>query len=446
VPILNLAAMTTTNAHVQNITDNEVRKAVVHYLKGEDRTFRLRSKQIEHLTDNGVVRVMQAAASEIARLEALQVRAVATLSRRRGNPRSTEAELSLALSVTTRHAGAMIAAAEALTTRLPGTFGLMERGRLDLARAMKVTNATAWLTDDAARGADASLALRLAGKNATEIRKAATYAAKMADPEGAERRTRERRAARSLTLIHQDSGAATLSLDHASAEKAVAAYARVDGMAKALKTNDEPRTLDQLRADVALDLLLSAEVGGTPPRIEGFLYLDFATYLGLNENPAEFAGHGPISAALARELLAGPDTILRRIITDPLTGQVHDLGRTRYRPTAAMAEFVRVRDRECRRPGCARPAQACEIDHVTDWHHGGPTSTASLAAFCSCDHHLKDEPGWRYTLAEDGTLTITTPAGLVHRSTAPPLHAPRTPENSARPLPRTSHPPQNDAA
>src|SRR6185312_13213694 len=84
VPTSNVAAMTTTEALVQNITDNEVRKAVVHYLRRDDRAFRLRSKQIEHLTDNGIVRVMQAAASEIARLEALQVRAAATLSRRRG--------------------------------------------------------------------------------------------------------------------------------------------------------------------------------------------------------------------------------------------------------------------------------------------------------------------------------------------------------------------------
>jgi len=419
--------MTTTEA----LLHDDALETIVHYLGHEERAIRPRSEQIERLTDNGIVRVMQAAASEIARLEALQVRGAATLSRRRRNPRSTEAELSLALCITTRRAGAMTAAAEALTTRLPGTFELMERGLLDLYRALKVTDATAWLSDEAALIADAKLAPRLVGKNATQVRKAATYAAKTADPEGDERRTRERRAGRTFTLAHQKSGTATLKLDDAPVEKAVTAYTRIDRLARSLKTGDEPRTLDQLRADVALDLLLCAEVAGTPPRVEGFLYLDLTTYLGLNENPADLSGHGPISAALARELLAGPDTVLRRIITDPLTGQVHDLGRTRYRPTAAMAEFVRVRDRECRRPGCSRPAQACEIDHVTDWRHGGPTRTASLAVFCSRDHHLKDERGWSYDLAENGTLTITTPAGLIHRSDPPPLHAPREPAPSA---------------
>jgi hypothetical protein len=387
------------------------------------------TEQLEGMTDNGLVRAAQEAAREIARLEAIQVRAAGLLARRRRNPRSVEAEFALALCISKTYAGAFVSAAEALTTRLPKTLGLMERGQLNLYRAMKVTDATAWLSNDAARIADAALESRLPGKDATGVRKAATYAAAMADPEGAKHRETQRRESRSLTLIHQDSGTATLSLDDAPVEKAVAAYARVDRLAKTLKTRDEPRTLDQLRADIALDLLLCADGGGAEPRLEGFLYLGLDTYLGLNSDPAELSGHGPISAALARELLSGPNTVLRRIITDPLTGQVHDLGRTRYRPTVAMTEFVQVRDHTCRFPGCNRPSQACEIDHTVDWQHGGETRTPSLAAFCSSDHHLKDTPGWHYTLTDDGTLTITTPAHLTYQSTPPTLHDPRAPES-----------------
>jgi len=405
-------------AFAQDLIDNESREVIAGIL-GFERTVRVSTEQIEGMTDNGLVRVAQEAAAEIARLEAIQVRAVGTLARRRRNPRSVEAEFRLALSITKQYAGEFVSAAKSLISRLPRTLGLMERGQLNLFRAMKVTEATAWLSDDAARVVDAALEARLPGKDATAVRKAATYAAAMADREGAKHRERERRESRSLSLIHQESGTATLSLDDAPAEKAVAAYSRVDRLARTLKTRDESRTLDQLRADVALDLLLNAESGGAQPRLEGFLYLGLDTYLGLNENPAEFAGHGPISAALARELLTGPDTVLRRIITDPLTGQVHDLGRTRYRPTAAIAEFVQVRDRTCRFPGCNRPTQACEIDHTVEWQHGGETRTKSLAGLCSSDHHLKDAPGWRYDLAEDGTLTITTPADLKYRSTPP---------------------------
>ncbi len=419
--------MSIAEALTQDLVDNESREVIAGILEFE-RTIRVPTERIEDMTDNGLVRVAREAAAEIARLEAIQVRAAGVLARRRRNARSVEAEFRLALCVTKRYAGEFVSAAESLISRLPKTLGLMERGQLNLFRAMKVAEATAWLSDDAARVADAALELRLPGKDATGVRKAATYAAAAADREGAKQRERERRESRRLSLIQQDSGTATLILEDAPAEKAVAAYSRVDRLAKALKTRDESRTLDQLRADVALDLLLSAECGGAQPRLEGFLYLGLDTYLGLNENPAEFSGHGPISAALARELLTGPGTILRRIITDPLTGQVHDLGRTRYRPTTAMGERVQVRDRVCRFPGCNRPAQACEIDHVVAWSDGGPTRTASLAGFCSSDHHLKDQPGWHYDLAEDGTLTITTPAALKYRSSPPAVHPPRVPD------------------
>jgi hypothetical protein len=431
VPVRNVGAMTSTGSIVQNITDTEAREALAGYRGSEKLDVGLLSDQVERLTDNGIMRVLKAAAAEVARLQALQLRGVAALSRRRENPRSTEAELSLALCLSPRSAAAVIATAEALTTRLPETFALMERGSLDLLRARKVTVATAWLSDEAARTADAELAPRLPGKNATQVRKAAAYAAQKADPEGDDRRTRMRRENRRFTLTHRQPGTAKLTVNEAPVDKAVAAYTRVDRLARSLKTKEEPRTLDQLRADVTLDLLLCAEGGGATPRIEGYLYMDLHTYLGLNSTPAELSGHGPISAALARELLSGPDTVLRRIITDPLTGQAQDLGRTPYRPTASTAEFVRVRDRECRRPGCTRPAHACEADHIVDERDGGPARTASLAAFCSCDYHLKDEPGWQYDMSEDGTLTITTPAGLVHRSTPPPLHDPRPAEEAA---------------
>ncbi|RSN03315.1 HNH endonuclease, partial [Streptomyces sp. WAC 05977] len=218
-------------------------------------------------------------------------------------------------------------------------------------------------------------------------------------------------------------GVASIEVEDGPVEKVAAAYTRIDREARALKTGGETRTLDQLRADVVLDLLLGGQGGSE--RSEVFLYMDLNTYLGLNDDPAELAGHGHIPAALARHIATGPDTVLRRIVTDPLSGQVLDLGRDRYRPTAGLGEFVRVRDRECRRPGCHRVAQACDLDHAVPWQHGGHTSHTDLIDLCRRDHRLKDEPGWVYRLDSDGTLTITTPTGQTYDSTPPPLHEPR---------------------
>ncbi|RSM77770.1 HNH endonuclease, partial [Amycolatopsis sp. WAC 01375] len=304
---------------------------------------------------------------------------------------------------------------------------LMDRGLVNGFGAAKIAAATSWLSDEDARAADALLEDRLEGKNSEQIRKAASHVAMTVDREGASRRSEHSRAGRRLTVRHGEAGVASIEVEDGPVEKVAAAYTRIDREARALKTGGEPRTLDQLRADVALDLLLGGQ-GGKSERAEVFLYMDLATYLGVNEGPAELAGHGCIPASVAREIAGGPDTVLRRIITDPLSGQVLDLGRDRYRPTAGVGEFVRVRDRECRRPGCQRPAQACDLDHVVPWQFGGHTNADELIDLCRRDHRLKDEPGWIYRLAADGTLTVTTPTGQRYDSSPPPLHEPRMAE------------------
>ncbi|MBE1576378.1 hypothetical protein H4W30_003425 [Amycolatopsis roodepoortensis] len=381
---------------------------------------------VDLLDDKDSVALAQAASAWIARLEAVRFRALAQLNRHRDGARSVTQEVAFALSVTDNHAGALVATADAVITRLPRTLSLMDQGRLSGFGAMKVATATAWLSDDDARAVDALLEDRIADKNPEQIRKAANHAANTIDPDGAGKRAQQHREGRRLTLRHGETGVASIEVEDAPVEKAAAAYQRIDRAARALNTKDESRTLDQLRADVALDLLLGGQ-GGTSERTEVFLYMDLFTYLGLNNDPAELAGHGTVPAALARHIATGPDAVLRRIITDPLSGQVLDLGRDRYRPSAGLGEFVRVRDRECRRPGCHRPAQACDIDHSLPWQHGGHTNADELIDLCRRDHRLKDEPGWTYQLASDGTLTITTPTGQSHTSTSPPLHQPRPP-------------------
>ncbi|MGB8404366.1 MAG: DUF222 domain-containing protein, partial [Mycobacterium sp.] len=56
-----------------------------------------------------------------------------------------------------------------------------------------------------------------------------------------------------------------------------------------------------------------------------------------------------------------------------------DLGALdRYRPSAAMADFVRTRHLTCSFPGCDAPAVHCDIDHVTPWP-AGPTHPGNLS-------------------------------------------------------------------
>jgi hypothetical protein len=147
------------------------------------------------------------------------------------------------------------------------------------------------------------------------------------------------------------------------------------------------------------------------------------TLLGVDDAPGELVGHGPIPADLAREIAADPTGTWRRILTDPVSGALVDVGRTSYTPPAAMAEHVRVRDRTCRFPGCRQPAGRCDLDHVRRYPDG-PTSRCNLCTECRHHHRLKHESDWQLENDPDdpAAMTWTSPAGKSYTThPRPPL-------------------------
>ncbi|MGY1722469.1 HNH endonuclease signature motif containing protein [Blastococcus sp. SYSU DS0533] len=93
-----------------------------------------------------------------------------------------------------------------------------------------------------------------------------------------------------------------------------------------------------------------------------------------------------------------------------------------YRPGASPDRYLPARDRRCRFPGCRRRVPlGGELDHDRPWPEG-PTSADDLTGFCTGHHRDKHQaPGWRYELAPDGRLTVTTPTGLIATTTPPPF-------------------------
>ncbi|HEY3463988.1 MAG TPA: DUF222 domain-containing protein [Amycolatopsis sp.] len=390
---------------------------------------------LRRMKDEQIVTLIREAEAEISKLQAVQLRAIADLSVRRRRAPDTASEVALALSVTEHRASAIVSAAKALTDRLPRMLKLMGDGKLDLYRAMKVTDATAWLSGDHARIVDTTLEDRVPGRNAAQVRRAARYAAAQVDPEGAALRAEERLAERRLALHHHDTSVTRLSITNIPTEKATAAYTRIDQAARTLKTLNEPRTLDQLRADVAMDLLLSG-TGGPSERTEVFLHIDLDTYLGLNDFPTLLVGRGPVTASVARRIISGSDTTLRRVLTDPRTGQAIELSPSRYPLDPAHDEFIRVRDQECRQPGCTRPALRCKVE-ATRAQGEAKSSADQPVTFCSRHRKLKGQPGWDYTAKSDGTVNVTTPAGRVHSTTPPSMRLCHKRTNRLRIRPRT---------
>ena len=125
----------------------------------------------------------------------------------------------------------------------------------------------------------------------------------------------------------------------------------------------------------------------------------------------------------------------RRLITDPASGVVIDVGRTRYRPPAGLADLVRARDRACVFPTCQTPAERCDIDHLTAWSQGGTTSLDNLVTLCEAHHRLKHTPGWALTRDQaSGILSWHTPDKTVYQ---------RHPNGTITRLPRKTGPHQH---
>ncbi|WP_245959725.1 HNH endonuclease signature motif containing protein [Prauserella flavalba] len=347
-----------------------------------------------------------------ARIEAKQYQAIAALAEQRDD---VAEELALGLSITVHKAQRMVALSIMLAHRLPATFAAMRRGDIDSAKAAAIAEPTAWLSDEHVRQVDVLMAERLAGRNPGQLRRTVARVVHRVDPDGAAARAQARRRDRKVELLPGCDSMSTLVAD-LPVETASAAYTRVDRLARRLRGRDETRTLDQLRADVFADIILGSPGDASGAKAEIFVYVDAKTLAGADDQPAELAGYGPIPGWLARQIAYDPGSTWRRIVTDPLDGQPIDVGRQRYRPPASTDRFVRVRDRECRFPGCHRPAQLGDNDHHRPWGRHGRTDTDQLINYCRRHHRLKDKTGWRYDLdIETGVLTVTTPSGKRYR-------------------------------
>ncbi|MFK4788533.1 DUF222 domain-containing protein [Microbacterium sp. ZW T5_56] len=175
----------------------------------------------------------------------------------------------------------------------------------------------------------------------------------------------------------------------------------------------DSRTVDQMRADILADLLLTNTPSSVDTAIGSIratvaVTVPVLTLIGCEDDGAELDGAVPIDADTAR-LLAGGAPGWDRVLTHPITGGV--LATDRYRPTAEMKRFLTHRDQHCRHPGCRVPIRYTDIDHNQDWANGGKTDISNLAPLCRRHHTLKTSAGWKITPHPGGVVEYITPAG-----------------------------------
>ncbi|QIM16443.1 DUF222 domain-containing protein [Leucobacter insecticola] len=122
----------------------------------------------------------------------------------------------------------------------------------------------------------------------------------------------------------------------------------------------------------------------------------------------ELVGYGPIDTDTSRTV-AGLSPAWERIMVSTLTGQV--LSTDTYRPSAAIKRFLAARDLRCRAPGCNVMVNRSDIDHTLDAALGGTTSTDNLATTCRYHHTMKHHPGWKIRQHPGGVMEWETPLG-----------------------------------
>jgi len=310
----------------------------------------------------------------------------------------------------------------------------MRAGRVTLARAMSLVEATAHLDAFTAAAISARVLRPLTGPDCVPLpgvapMSEATFKARLHKQlvlhhglvGEAERTYAEAVKGRHVRAEPSCDGTGLLLIS-GDGPRIAAALGRVDTIARRLRKSGSPRTLDQLRADVATDLLLRGWIPsdptfaalGKPPAAQVQLIVSLPTMLGLDRGIGQIPGWGAVTGQQARAVALAAGSIWKRVVTDPLTGRAIEVSAGTYKVPAAMAEQIKARDGTCRAPGCQIPAERCDLDHSNEWEPdaaGGPTAETNLAALHRGHHNLKTGGFWDSDQSPDGTLRWTTATG-----------------------------------
>ena len=159
------------------------------------------------------------------------------------------------------------------------------------------------------------------------------------------------------------------------------------------------------------------DCGAELPRVNGRrpqigVVVAASTLLGLDEEPGELTGAGPITAGLARRIAA--EGTWRRLLVDPRTGRLDEVSVDTYTPPQDMVEHVIARDGTCRGIGCRVPARRSDIDHLTPWP-AGRTQVTNLHAVHRFHHRIKTRTDTHLRVDPDGSTKWSLPSGRAYR-------------------------------
>ncbi|MDQ2846651.1 MAG: HNH endonuclease [Actinomycetota bacterium] len=345
-------------------------------------------------------------------IESVQARVLAEIENADSTKQGLGQEVvSLVLKVPLRAAQARLKTARSLLRELPTTLGLLERGQISGRHAEVIAEASWRLDPDVVGEFETRVCARADSQTVPQLKQSIRRAELAIDPVTGEQRHQRALADRKVGFQPVDDGMVQLPVLLGAVEGQLI-YTRLTAAATLLPAHD-PRTMDQKRADLLVDAVLSGlpqdalpDMQGRKPSIQVVVSAD--TLLCLDDQPGHLTGYGPITAETARRLAADQSGTWRRLLTDPNTGQLLDISQDRYRPSQRLRDFVNARDDVCCFPTCHQPGYRCHYEHITPYLQGGATCRCNGALACRRHNNCKIDNDWDYTRNPDGSFTWTT--------------------------------------
>ncbi|MEN2740109.1 DUF222 domain-containing protein [Microbacterium sp. X-17] len=358
--------------------------------------------------------------------------------------RCVAAELGTAVRVNDRTVQDQMDEAHRLRELFPGTLEALAEARISRRHADAILDAGAGIAEPAVRAAFERVVLgRAETQTAPRTRAFARQLAERVNPASMAERHAAALETRGVSVREVDDGMSELVVllptvlargilsrltQQARAIQGVPDEADAGVQADAAVGSEDARSLDQVRADLLTDMLLTGAPAIDPTRdrspgglgairAQVEITIPVTTLTGTTDSGAEIDGRSPVDPTSARRL-AGECPGWDRILLHPVTGVV--LTVDRYRPSEEQRRLLHARDRHCRFPGCRMPAARCDIDHTHDHARGGKTEVCNLCCLCKRHHTLKHATDWTVRQLPGGTLEWTSPDGRTSLDEPPP--------------------------
>ncbi|MDV2977568.1 UNVERIFIED_CONTAM: DUF222 domain-containing protein [Actinomycetes bacterium ARC8] len=392
-----------------------------------------------------------------------------------GQEMAVAAEIGCVLALGPRAASTFLSVSHALTTTLPLTLAALHAGTISWQHALVMVDEAATLDPAGVVALEAHFldpavpkpptAAAIGEMPAHRLRHKARTWRERHHVESIEKRHAKGVAERRVEYRPDQDGMAWLSAC-LPAHQALAGWNRLNALARAAQGPNEPRTLTQIRTDKFAEAILTSGTSATfhadnsagngeeasdsdgagagtgagllSPGIRAQVLVTVPVFslMGLTEEPAVLDGFGPVPPSMARDLVAHGADSFHRVLVDPRDGAPLEIGRSSYRVTKAMRNWLRLRDGQCPFPGCSNPSLDNEADHLLAWHHGGTTGISNLGQPCPKHHKLRHTTGWKPTPAtKNQPPGWTSPTGRHYTSEHQDWEPPHWPESALSAMP-----------